>query len=89
MMLSVTTGYVPEPPAGNSLVLIRACPPGKGHPPTPVLPGYYNRCFPGGCTQSVLEGHGGGGATHFDRRLRFAPGNKEKQNSRTTDNSSS
>ena len=64
---------------------------GKGTTTAPGLiePGYYKRCFPGGCTQSVLEAHGGGGATHSDRSHRFTPGNKEKQNARTTDNSSS
>jgi hypothetical protein len=61
----------------------------KGTTTDPGLlqPGYYNRCFPGGCTQSVLEEHDGGGATHLKRRHRFAPGNKETQNARTTDNS--
>ncbi len=64
---------------------------GKGTTTDPGLlePGYYNRRFPGGCTQSVLEEHGEGGATHLTRRHRFTPGNEETENSRTTDNSSS
>ena len=86
MMLSVTRGSAPKPPAGNCLVLIRAGPPGKGQPPLPLAGDYYKRCFPGGCTQSVLEGHGGGGATHCERRHRLVPGYKEQQNARATDN---
>jgi hypothetical protein len=35
-MRSVTTGDAPDPPAGNSLMLMRACPPGQGQPSPPV-----------------------------------------------------
>jgi hypothetical protein len=62
-----------QPRANESL----SARPGTTIAPGPLELGYYKRCWPGGCTQSVSEGHGEGRATHSDRRHRLAPGNKE------------
>jgi len=64
-----------QPRANQSLAA------GKGitTDPGPQTPGYYNRCFPGGCTQSVLEEHDGGGATHLCRRHRLDRATRRKR----------
>jgi len=57
----------------------------EGTTTAPTYVGYYKQRFLGGCTQSVLEAHGGGGPTFCERSLRLAPGYKEKLNARATD----